>query len=97
MRKRFRLALLGYLFLSLAVAVSLYKVDAQAERGDEARSALCALKMDLSRREDSSRRFMNELLSGERKPIPGITVADIRRSVRNQRATLQALKTLDCH
>lgn len=71
-----------------------------AERADEfARSthdALCTFKTDLRVRVENTERFLDEIESGVRPPIPGISNGDIQRSIDNQRATLRSLASLEC-
>lgn len=61
----------------------------------ETRSALCSFKSDLERRVSSSQAFLDHP-----ETIPALnnpeTIAQVRTSLRNQRATLGALKDLNC-
>jgi hypothetical protein len=54
--------------------------------------ALCTFKNDLKRRYDDSVEFLEKHPNG----IPGISGADIQRSLSNQKATLDALASLEC-
>ena len=58
----------------------------------ETNSALCALKADIQRRYDNGVSFL------ERNPqgIPGLSAAEIGRSLESQRSTLTALDSLKC-
>ncbi len=58
----------------------------------ETHSALCAFKHDLLRRHDDGAVFLIKHPDG----IPGISRADIERSLSNQQATLDSLAALDC-
>lgn len=58
--------------------------------------ALCAFKLDIERRLDTTTRFRDEIRTGRRHPIPGISTADLQRSIDTQRAALTSLATLDC-
>ena len=59
-------------------------------------AALCAFKHDIQTRAEQTQRFLNEIVSGDRPPIPGISVADLSRSLDAQRATLASLEILNC-
>jgi hypothetical protein len=67
-----------------------------AENGVEAHDALCAFKVDLEGRAESTSLFIFEIENDIRPPISGISIADLRRTLSGQRATLNALSTLDC-
>lgn len=56
-------------------------------------TALCAFKTDLQRRHASGEKYLAEHPRG----IPGITAREIRLSLDNQEATLDALSGLACH
>lgn len=58
----------------------------------ETNAALCAFKTDLQRRYDAGVEFLEKNPNG----IPGISGADIQRSLVNQKATLDALEGLSC-
>lgn len=53
---------------------------------------LCALKNDLQVRYDAGQAFLKDHPNG----IPGIPRSALLVSLRNQRATLESLKNLDC-
>lgn len=57
-------------------------------------TALCAFVGDLERRADSTAEYLKKHPGKE--PIPGISRADLRRSLENQRRTLDSLKGLKC-
>lgn len=58
----------------------------------ETNQALCTFKQDLQVRYDNGVQFLVDNPEG----IPGISAADIQRSLSNQRATLEALSDLNC-
>ena len=58
----------------------------------QSRSAICSFKRDLQGRAQNTAAFIEALETGQRPPIPGITVADLQRSLAGQRATLRALE-----
>jgi hypothetical protein len=56
------------------------------------RDALCALKADIQRRHDAGVMFLEDHPNG----IPGIPAAALKQSITNQKASLHALRDLDC-
>jgi hypothetical protein len=62
----------------------------------ETKTALCALRLDIETRSKSTQEFIDGIRTGRREPIPGISIADLQRSVNSQQSTLEALKPLDC-
>lgn len=56
--------------------------------------ALCTFRADLEQRVDSSQRYLDEHPEGV--VSLGITAAQIRLTIRNQRLTLESLATLNC-
>lgn len=62
----------------------------------ETHESLCALKTDVKHRASNTQRFLDEIRRGDRPQIPGISIADLERSLASQRATLLALVTLKC-
>lgn len=62
----------------------------------EAERALCALRLNLEVRVADSEKYLADVRAGKREPVRGITEADIRTSIRNQRQTIDALSELDC-
>jgi len=60
----------------------------------ETHTALCTLNNDLERRLEDTVRYLERHPGKE--PIPGISRADLRRSIQNQRDTLDALSVLEC-
>jgi hypothetical protein len=64
------------------------------EVATETHAALCTFKADLQRRADDTRAYLQKHPGVE--PIPGITRADLRRSLNAQRDTLESLVVLDC-
>lgn len=58
--------------------------------------ALCSFKDDLRQRRDAGQAYLADLKSGKRVPIPGITQADIQRSIDAQTSTLNSLSGLGC-
>lgn len=84
-----------------ALSLTLFAYTSYQRSGDraaieklaiETNAALCALRADLQRRHDAGVAFLKENPNG----IPGISAADIQRSLGNQQATLDALSDLSC-
>lgn len=82
-------AVLGYGILSNRATVN--AVEEASVRTDK---ALCSFVADLERRVETTRKYLDKNEGSE--PIPGITRADLRRSINNQRMTLHSLGALDC-
>ena len=86
------------LYVALAVValttfiVRSYDLAHVEQNANQNRTALCALREDLHRRVQSSVRFLENNPGG----ITGISGAEIRESIRNQRATIHTLKVIDC-
>jgi hypothetical protein len=85
-------AVIAYLILAVAVAVALADTFRNAQSGQQSHEAICALRTDLIRRVGDSERFLKEHPTG----IPGISRADIERSLHGQRETIHALAVADC-
>ena len=82
-------AVLGYGLLANRAVV-----NAQQESTTRIDHALCTFVDDLQRRVDASREFLQKHPGHE--PIPGISRADFRRSIENQKRTLDSLEGLEC-
>lgn len=86
------------LFISLALISTIGLVDSrrQAERIEDVaynnRNAMCQFRFDLERRYENSIEFLKDNPEG----IPGLPVATLRRSLEGQKATLDALSSLQC-
>ncbi len=93
---------LAYCVIAAVLALTLYtnaKTSGQQQRAleqvaRETHTALCTFTDDLERRLESTIKYLHK--HPGREPIPGITRADLRRSVVNQKATLAALDELHC-
>lgn len=90
------LVVVALLFLVVVVGVR-YHDQAKVNRlAAENHNVLCAFKHDREESAERTRTFISELKSGIRPPIPGITVADLERTLANIDSTLKALRQLDC-
>lgn len=88
--------LVALLFLAVVIGIRYHdqaKVNALAA---ENHAVLCAFKHDRQESAERTRQFISELRSGIRPAIPGITVADLERTLANVESTLNALRQLDC-
>lgn len=90
---RAHLAVIAYAVLVVALLVGLYRVETLARVNH---GVLCDFKADIERRERTTREFREDIESGERPPIPGISVNDLARSESNLRQTLDSLSELRC-
>lgn len=61
-------------------------------QADRSTDALCALRVDLQKRVETSERFLRENPEG----VPGISPTVIREGIVNQQRTIAALSKLDC-
>lgn len=62
----------------------------------ENHNALCSFRLNLVTTANANEDLADKIESGKRPRIQGITVADIRASVKRQRNTVDSLKALDC-
>lgn len=85
--------LVAYAVFSLVLLGGVYRVETIAS---STRDALCDFKHDVERRRDLSAEFRDQIRDGDRPPIPGVSIADLDRSVENLQSTLDALSDLDC-
>lgn len=80
--------------LGLGILTNRSNVTNQQEEVDRIDSALCAFTKDLERRVETTKDYLDK--HEGREPIPGISRADLRRSITNQRMTLESLEGLEC-
>lgn len=87
---------IGYLILVAAVIFALAGTRENSQDTErvakQTHAALCTLSQDLQQRVDDSRRFLKHHPHG----IPGISRADIQRSITAQQSTIKALAIADC-
>lgn len=69
---------------------------ALAKEGKEAHDALCAFKLDLTGRAKNTQDYIDDVQTGKRVIINGLTIADLTRSRDQQDATLRSLRNLKC-
>lgn len=91
-RHDLRWALVAYLLVAVALAVSLYRQQQEINKGKRATTALCALQYDLERRVKAGEDFLEEHPRG----VPGIPARTIMASIENQRSTIRTLEVLRC-
>lgn len=87
---------IGYIILAVAIVLGLGGQYRLGQQGAEAHDALCGQRLNIAQEVAFSEKYLADLRSGKRKPIPGITIADIQTALRRQRATLAAYEPLDC-
>lgn len=93
-----RWTLILYVCVSVVFGVLLYTTFAQRkalrESVDDIHTSLCIFVVDLQHRVDDTERYLRNHPGKE--PIPGVTRADLRRSLVNQKNTVDSLNGLGC-
>lgn len=87
---------LGMLFLIVAVVISFGRQGDLNAKAKQTRHALCTFRADLTGRRNDLVKYRDDVKSGRRQAVPGITKADIATSLHNQNATLRSLRGLAC-
>jgi hypothetical protein len=87
---------LGMVGLIVAVVVTFARQSDLNSKAKQTRHALCTFRADLTGRRNDLVKYRDDVNTGRRKPVPGITKADINTSLRNQNATLRSLRSLAC-
>ena len=77
----------------LIFGVRAYDLAHVEQKAEQNRIALCALRDDLGLRIDRAQRFLDEHPGG----LNGLSGAEIRETIQNQRRTIQTLKIINCH
>jgi predicted negative regulator of RcsB-dependent stress response len=81
---------------AFSIALIGWQLREQNQQIDEVamanQQALCALRNDLERREETTERFLQEHPNG----IPGISSQQLQESLENQRRTIRALRFIEC-
>lgn len=67
-----------------------------AKQGAQARDAFCALRIERIQQIQQTKDYIADLEAGRRQPIPGITIADLKRSLLTPEGTLRATSDLGC-
>lgn len=93
-----KLAAFALVALAIAILFGLNRRERneQFKQNSTAHAALCTFRADLVRRADDTEQFIREIETGVRMSIPGITEADLARSLNAQRSTVKSLAILDC-
>jgi hypothetical protein len=91
-----RLAAKTLIFLALLGALWWNQERGVRHLAEETHASLCAFKTDLQIRHDAGKDYVAAVESGERLIIPTFTLADLKRSLAGQRATLRSLSDLSC-
>lgn len=66
------------------------------QQNSKAENALCVLRGDYERRLATSEEYVKDVRARKREPVPGITQADLQRSIDGLRSNINALSGLDC-
>lgn len=87
--------------LAFFVAILVYRAAVTQTRfvtqGKEAHDYLCyQKKVVIPGRINSSLKYLVDVQEGRRKPVPGITTADIQSSVERDEAVIRALSRVSC-
>ena len=82
---------------TLIVAWSLNKIDNTVNDNKITRTVLCVRQDALRREVNRSLAYLEEVHSGRRKAIPGISDADILSGVRESRVEIISYNPLNCH
>jgi hypothetical protein len=93
---RWRILAAWVISFSLIVGYALHLERDQANRGDQARAALCVFAVNLQNQINSSRQYVDDVRAGIRPPIPGVSANDIAISIHRQQITINSLKSLHC-
>jgi len=88
--------LLAILFFGGALLLRIHDQERIDRVATTTHDALCSFKSDLQVRADDLEVYIAELEHGQRRFIPGFTLADLKRSLSNQRMTLSSLTALKC-
>lgn len=92
--KRFKVMMVcGFIILGIACSLGLYFNTQQAKDGNQARKVLCAQEDNARDQLRSSQQYLDDVRSGKRKRIPGITDTDIQQTIDRQRAFLTTFET----
>ena len=82
----------NFMVILLVVLAGLYFQG----RANTAEAALCGIKATEQRRIVASETYLEDVRTGRRDQVPGITEADIRTSIARSRDTIRALSKLHC-
>lgn len=91
-----RLAAKTIIFIVLLAALYWNQERGVRHLAEETHATLCAFKTDLQVRHDAGKDYVAAVESGERLIIPTFTLADLKRSLASQSATLRSLSDLKC-
>lgn len=80
-----------------AIIVLLFAVGVLGWFAIQTHDSLCNFKLDLEVRQANTEQFVTDIEEGRRQPIPGISLADLKRSLEAQTRTLSSLSDLDCN
>ena len=93
---RWRLLTIWVVGFTLIVAYGLHVLTDEVNANKQAKTALCAYRQNLQDQIDDTRQFLQDIDSGKRQAIPGITRSDLTQTIRRQQGVVDALKNLDC-
>lgn len=84
--------------ISLATSAGTYVVASrQSSSGKQAKEGICALRGGLEDQIASSYKYIADVKTGRRKPIPHVSISDIQVSIARQQKTVSALSFVTCN
>ena len=81
---------------TVVVAWGLNKVDTTAKENRKAREVLCIRQATLRKEVNRSLQYLQDVHEGKRKPVPGISDADILIGVNESRVEIISYNPLHC-
>lgn len=84
------------IIFSVLVCYSIRENRIRSEEGIKARKVMCSIEVSTRERVANSEKYLDDVRSGVRDWIPGLTEADIVTSIRRDRTTLASFADLHC-
>ena len=84
---------IAYCVFALFAVAGIYRVETTANKN---RKYMCNFVVDLHARYQAGLDYRADVEEGRRPIIPGLTFADLQRSLDGQKATLESFRGLDC-
>ncbi len=89
-------ALISVVVLTIAIGIGFWRLEMVSAQGASAKNALCAVRQTTREQVRAQVKFLADVKTGKRPPVPGISDADILESIRRQQKFLSSLDPLDC-
>lgn len=87
------LTVLAFGIVVVALVIIVVRLEDLAR---ENRTYICRFVADLNERYDRGVKYQADVEAGRVPIIPGLTLADLQRSIDGQKATLESFRGLDC-